>query len=160
MVSLFDKKIKKNNRDWPQKSGDNSFLGGSLLGQRWFLRMFDASSVFSHSNEDKSDPSLNKYGHWESVILYNTDTNLALSSIERPELSFDFGCWTRGGVIFGIWDPIGYNGQAKRPVNGWFSCQSALPLSELPFSLVRSPKSCDALDVENTLVTCFGVRRN
>lgn len=30
LFSLFD----KNNRDWPQKIGDNSFLGGSLLGQR------------------------------------------------------------------------------------------------------------------------------
>ena len=38
---------KKNNRDWPQMSGDNSFLGGSLLGQRWFLRMFDARSCRS-----------------------------------------------------------------------------------------------------------------
>lgn len=29
-------------------SGDNSFLGGSLLGWRWFLRMFDTNDV-SHN---------------------------------------------------------------------------------------------------------------
>lgn len=59
---------------------------------------------------------------------YTTLTNLALSSIERPELSFDFGCWTRGGAIFGIFVVIGWNFWAKQSVIGWSSCQLALPL--------------------------------
>lgn len=53
-------------------SGDNSFLGGSLLGQRWYVSIFDARSV-SHNKWRQFRSFQNKYGHWELVILYNTD---------------------------------------------------------------------------------------
>lgn len=72
--------------------------------------------------------------HW---LYYTTLTNLALSSIERPELSFDFGCWTRGGVIFGMYSAIGYNVQEKRLLIGYLFCQLALPLSKTTLWLVN-----------------------
>lgn len=69
---MFPYLIKKNNGDWPQMSGDNSFLGGSLLGRRWFLRMLDVRSVFHVRRRlIRSLPS--KCEHWELVILDNTD---------------------------------------------------------------------------------------
>lgn len=79
-------------------------------------------------NKDYSDRSKTNMdtGNW---LYYTTVTNLALSSIQRPELSFDFGCWTRGGVILGICTVIGYNVQNKRGFIGSFCCQLALPLS-------------------------------
>ncbi len=86
-------------------------------------------------NEDNSDRSKTNMDT-ENWLYYTTLTNLALSSIERPELSFDFGCWTRGGVIFGICSVIGYNVLAKRRLIGCFFCQLALPLSKATFSLV------------------------
>lgn len=83
-------------------------------------------------NEDNSDRSKTNMdtGNW---LYYTTLTNLALSSIERPELSFDFGCWTRGGVIFGICLVIGWNVPAKRRLIGCVSYQLALPLSNTNF---------------------------
>lgn len=42
-------------------------------------------------NEDNSDRSKTNMVT-EKCLYYTTLTNLALSSIERPELSFDFGC--------------------------------------------------------------------
>lgn len=120
-------------------SGDNSFLGGSLLGQRWFLRMFDASSV-SHIKWRLFRSFRSKCGT-ENWLYYTTLTNLALSSIGRPELSFDFGCWTRGGVIFGICSVIGYNVGMKRRLIGCFFCQLALPLCKTTFSLVYNRSS-------------------
>lgn len=84
-------------------------------------------------NSDRSQTNMDT----ENWLYYTTLTNLALSSIERPELSFDFGCWTRGGVIFGICSMIGYNDEAKRRLIGYFLRQLALPLCDSTFSLVR-----------------------
>lgn len=86
-------------------------------------------------NEDNSDRSKTNMVT-ENCLYYTTLTNLALSSIERPELSFDFGCWTRGGVIFGIYSVIGHNVQAMRLLIGYIFCQLALPLYKTTFSLV------------------------
>lgn len=78
-------------------------------------------------NEDNFDRSLSNMdtGNW---LYYTTPTNPVLSSIERPELSFDFGCWTRGGVIFGIWFMIGYFEQT----NCFMICCLSLSINSAP----------------------------
>lgn len=88
-------------------------------------------------NRDNSDRSKTNMVT-EKWLYYTTLTNLALSSIERPELSFDFGCWTRGGVIFGIYSLIGCGGKTNRLVIGYLFCQLALPLSKGWLSLVNN----------------------
>lgn len=72
LAELMFPYLTKINRDWPQLSGGNSFLGGSLLGQRWFLRMLNASSCPSQQVKTKRDRT--KCETWELImILYNTD---------------------------------------------------------------------------------------
>lgn len=109
-------------------------------------------------NEDNSDRSLSNMdtGNW---LYYTTPTNPVLSSIERPELSFDFGCWTRGGVIFGIWFTIGYFEQTNCFMICCLSCQSILPLSKAQFHWPMMDMEWRALTVD-TLLTCYGVHRS
>lgn len=77
------------------------------------------SLTLNEDNSDRSETDMDT----ENWLYYTTVTNLALSSIERPELSFDFGCWTRGGVIFGIGSVIGCKNPGKVPVH-WLSVLS------------------------------------
>lgn len=91
------------------------------------------SLALNYYNSDRSKTNMVTV-HW---LYYTTLTNLALSSIERPELSFDFGCWTRGGVIFGMYSTIGYHVQEKRLLIGYLLCQLALPLSKTTLWLVN-----------------------
>lgn len=74
----------------------------------------------------------NKYGHWELVILYNTDKSSTFFHW-RARAILRIQCWTRGGVIFGIRLVIGYNVQKKRNFIGCLSCQLALPLCKIQF---------------------------
>lgn len=46
------------------------------------------SFVVNEDNSDRSESNMDS----ENWLYYTTATNPVLSSIERPELSFDFGC--------------------------------------------------------------------
>lgn len=46
------------------------------------------SFLINEDNSDRSESNMDS----ENWLYYTTATNPVLSSIERPELSFDFGC--------------------------------------------------------------------
>ena len=138
-------------------SGDNSFLGGSLLGQRWFLRMFDASSV-SHIKWRLFRSFQNKYGHWELVILYNTDKSSTFFNWKARAI---LRLWVLNKRRCYFWHmPADWLQRQGETAADWLLL---LSISSAPVQsgilIGPLPKFYDALDLWNTLVNGVGVHR-